>query len=78
MFPRIFLHTVSWCLCILSISTRVVFAADVLTNHNNLARTGAVLDETALTTSNVNVNSFGKLFTRVVNDEFLQIPIYAR
>ena len=37
---------------------------NVLTQHNNNARTGANLSETILKTSNVKVTTFGKLFTR--------------
>ena len=39
------------------------FAQDVLTYHNNNARTGINNKETILTTSNVNAATFGKLFT---------------
>ena len=38
-------------------------AQDVLTYHNNNARTGADAKETILTLSNVNSTTFGKLFT---------------
>src|SRR6266480_5366103 len=37
-------------------------AINVLTWHNNLARTGQNLGERQLTPTNVNFNSFGKLF----------------
>ena len=36
---------------------------DVLTYHNNTSGTGANLNETTLTTQNVNASSFGKLFS---------------
>src|SRR5258708_21019017 len=39
-----------------------VLATDVLTFHNNPARTGLNAHETTLTPSNVNQNSFGLLF----------------
>jgi outer membrane protein assembly factor BamB len=42
-------------------STPVVNAADVATYHNDVARTGQHLDETALTPATVNSATFGKL-----------------
>lgn len=49
---------------------------DVLTQHNNLERTGANLYETALTHENVNVKQFGMLFKRVVDDQVYGQPLY--
>jgi hypothetical protein len=47
----------------------------VLTQHNNLSRTGANLQETILNTSNVNSNQFGLLFTRAVDDQIYAQPL---
>jgi hypothetical protein len=38
-------------------------AADMLTQHNNNARTGATLDETVLNTNSVKSARFGKMWT---------------
>ena len=50
--------------------------ASVTTQHNDAARTGANLAETVLTTTNVNVSQFGKLFERTVDDEIYAQPLY--
>ena len=39
-------------------------------------RTGALLEEVRLTTSNVNVTQFGKLFERSVDDQIYGQPLY--
>ena len=49
---------------------------NVTTYHNDAARTGANLTETVLTTTNVNVSEFGKLFERSVDDEIYGQPLY--
>src|SRR5271170_2531687 len=49
---------------------------NVLTYHNDIARTGQNLQETVLTPSNVNPNQFGKLFYHNVNGEIFGQPLY--
>jgi hypothetical protein len=50
--------------------------ANVTTHHNDAARTGANTSETVLTTTNVNVSQFGKIFERAVDDEIYAQPLY--
>lgn len=47
----------------------------VLTQHNDLERTGANLNESILNTSNVNTNQFGLLFARNVDDQIHGQPL---
>jgi hypothetical protein len=48
---------------------------DVLTQHNDNARSGANLRETYLTPRNVNKTQFGMLFKRVVDDQLYTQPL---
>ncbi len=50
---------------------------DVLTQHNDNARTGVNLRETLLTPANVNETQFGMLFKRVVDDQLYTQPLVA-
>jgi hypothetical protein len=50
--------------------------AGVLTQHYDNQRTGAIVSETMLTTSNVNTTAFGKLFTDPVDAQVYAEPLY--
>jgi hypothetical protein len=54
----------------------LAFSQDVLTYHNNNARTGLNSSETTLTLSNVNSTSFGKLFVLAVDGLVDAEPLY--
>src|SRR5262245_18626559 len=62
--------------CLLLLPVPVAAQTSVTTQHNDAARTGATLSETTLTTTNVNVSQFGKLFERAVDDEIYTQPLY--
>ncbi len=61
---------------ILQLSLSVSWAASVTTWHNDLGRTGANPSETILTTSNVNTQSFGKLYSLPADGQIYAQPLY--
>lgn len=60
----------------ITMPVRAQNSVDVVTQHNDNSRTGANLGEKILTTANVNIAQFGKLFTRAVDAEIYAQPLY--
>ena len=59
----------------LFITATAVAQHDVLTQHFDQKRTGWHNQETILTTKNIKPGFFGKLFTRVVDDQIYAQPL---
>src|SRR3954464_8627470 len=68
--------TVALCISMLLVPAHLFAQANVTTQHNDAARTGANTSEALLTTTNVNVSEFGKVFERVVDDEIYAQPLF--
>src|SRR5215468_10248349 len=52
-------------------------ADDVLTQHNDNARSGAQLHETTLKPGNISATTFGRLYMRHVDGQVIAQPLYA-
>lgn len=73
---RVLLNFVVGLLCASAVSAQTASArVDVLTQHNDNARTGANLHETELTPASVNKKHFGLLFKRGVDDQLYTQPL---
>ena len=75
-FPRICSRSLSAIAIFTILLTLPSYSQDVLTYRNNNARTSLDNHETTLTTSDVNVNAFGKLFTLSVDGLVDAEPLY--
>ncbi len=73
---RLLVMVVTCALAIMGLTAAVAAQVNVLTQHNDNARTGANLNESILMPSNITVGQFGMLFKKTVDDQVYAQPLY--
>jgi hypothetical protein len=75
-FVAVRLRSIPICIFLLAVASLSSAQIAVTTNHYDNARTGQNLQETFLTTANVNSSTFGQLFTLPVDGYIVGHPLY--